>query len=128
MDSYANELRDLHGLEIRNDFSRHQVRVDLSVATVKHLSLFEKDLEQMYLHFNVQMKILEEFLYACAYIKTQVGVMGGSFTRVTISNLLLVTDHCIGGYCNKQGSLSSRREDSRNYRERTTTINQKHKL
>ena len=50
MDSYANELRDLHGLEIRNDFSRHQVRVDLSVATVKHLSLFEKDLEQMYLH------------------------------------------------------------------------------
>lgn len=61
MDSYANELRDLHGLEIRNDFSRHQVRVDLSVATVKHLSLFEKDLQQMYLHFNVQMKILEEF-------------------------------------------------------------------
>lgn len=77
MDSYANELRDLHGLEIRNDFSRHQVRVDLSVATVKHLSLFEKDLEQMYLHFNVQMKILEEFLYACSYIKTQVGVWEG---------------------------------------------------
>lgn len=105
MDSYANELRDLHGLEIRNDFSRHQVRVDLSVATVKHLSLFEKDLEQMYLHFNVQMKILEEFLYACSYIKTQVGVMGGSFTRVTISYLLLVTDHRIGGYCNKQGVI-----------------------
>ena len=59
----------------------------------------------MYLHFNVQMKILEEFLYACSYIKTQVGVMGGSFTRVTISNLLLVTDHRIGGYCNKQGVI-----------------------
>ena len=51
------------------------------------------------------MKILEEFLYACSYIKTQVGVMGGSFTRVTISNLLLVTDHRIGGYCNKQGVI-----------------------